>query len=173
MYFIIPIDLQCKTIFDFCGYYNESLGIDLSGRAPQKLQIPYQLQYGVRLKLATGILVIYNLIDDVAHAGNKDWGGGLTSHMWTCGITFLAVVCQLTGYLVSVELKLQLKNVSLHFGGINNSNIQLERNKAEHLTPSFPPPYQHPLGVPLKETIELKPVTFPTTELKVSYTNFT
>ena len=48
-------------------------------------------------------MVIYNLIDDVAHAGNKDWGGGLTLHMWTCGVTFLALVCQLTGYLVSSQ----------------------------------------------------------------------
>ena len=107
MYFIIPIDLQCETISDFCGYYNESLGIDLSGKAPLKLQFPNQTSFGAQSKLATGILVIYNLIDDVAHAGNKDWGGGLTSHMWTCGITFLAVVCQLTGYLVSCEILLQ------------------------------------------------------------------
>ena len=61
-----------------------------------------------RIKLGTGILVIYNLIDDVAHAGNKDWGGGLTLHMWTCGITFLAFVCQLTGYLVRFEHWLHL-----------------------------------------------------------------
>ena len=107
MYFIIPIDLQYQTIFDFCGYYNESVGIDLSGRAPHKILFPRLTQMSL-LKLGTGILVIYNLIDDVAHAGNKDWGGGLTLHMWTCGITFLAFVCQLTGYLVSFEQKLHL-----------------------------------------------------------------
>ena len=102
--------------------------------------------------------MIYNLIDDVAHAGNKDWGGGLSLHIWTCGVTFLAVICQLTGYLVSF---LNYSYVCL------TKRFKLERNKAQHLTPSFPPPYQHPLGVPLKETIELKPVSFPTTELKV------
>lgn len=40
MYFIIPIDLQYQTIFDFCGYYNESFDIDLSGRAPRKILFP-------------------------------------------------------------------------------------------------------------------------------------
>ena len=39
MYFVIPIDIQRKTIFNVCSNHNEYFDIDLSVRAPRTEKI--------------------------------------------------------------------------------------------------------------------------------------
>ena len=94
-------------------------------------------------QVATAVLVITHIIYDVYHSGGMDWGkgsvllyfryfskriSGITNCVWTCGISFCSFI------LLSCAIY-QKKHKSTDF----------------EVPPSFPPPYLHPLGIPLKE----------------------
>ncbi|CBY11127.1 unnamed protein product [Oikopleura dioica] len=94
-------------------------------------------------ELITAIMVVIMIsVDVVKDQGNRDWARGLTLCMYSCVLTFLAAVAQA---------------VALRFfeSSISTTDHEFSPTPEKKIIPVF----QHPLGVPLRESPKLQPST--------------